>query len=337
MTQRIYIKEMEPNQMVEGIFAIQNNQLGLTRAGKPYIKCLLGDKSGRVPGRMWNTSEELFESLPHEGFVQITGQTQPYQGELQIIIQQISPSTPTRQQLIDLLPSTKFDITEMFNELRQILGKLQSPAMRNLAEAYLNDKELMKKFVQAPAAQSLHHAYLGGLLEHTLSLMRGAAGLLPHYPALNADLVLTGLFIHDIGKCEELFWETGFGYTDEGKLIGHIAQGLLILDGKIRQLTEAEKPLPPAAANVLRHIIISHHGKPEFGALKPPSTPEALFISLLDNLDAKMQMAIEPTRESVPASAGLHSDFTEKIWALDNARLYRPDPLGEETPANTQT
>jgi 3'-5' exoribonuclease len=334
MPDRVYISDLQPNQLVEGVFAIQNGQLGLTRNGKPYIKCLLADKSGRVPGRMWNASEELFAELPSNGFVRIAGQTQPYQGELQIIVQEISAATPTREDLSELLPSTRRDIKEMFDEVRRILGTLRSPSMRKLAEAYLNDRELMRRFIQAPAAMTLHHAFLGGLLEHTLSVLRLAVSVLPQYPQVKRDIVLMGVFIHDLGKCEELCWETGFNYTDDGRLVGHIARGAILLEHKACGVADAGEPVPEAALRVLMHIILSHHGKAEFGALVPPSTPEALLVSMLDNLDAKMQMALEATEHTNASAGELQGNFTEKVWALDNARLFRLDPLEGETPVD---
>jgi 3'-5' exoribonuclease len=328
---RTFIKHMQPNQLIEGLFTIQNCQLGLTRNGKPYLKCLLADKTGRAPGRMWSASEELVNSLPHDGFVRMTGQTQPYQGELQIIIQQIEPARPTHEELVDLLPSTQFSIEQMYNEVRQILGTMSSPALRHLAEAYLNDKDLMRKFIQAPAAMTLHHAFLGGLLEHTLAVLKLAQATLPLYDKLNRDIVLMGVFLHDLGKCEELYWDQGFGYTDDGQLLGHIGRGMLILQAKVDACAADGKPIPTAAVQVLHHIILTHHGKPEFGAMKPPSTPEALFISLIDNVDAKMHMAIEAARsDGAPAPDDLRGNFTEKLWALENTRMYRPDPLADE-------
>ncbi len=333
---RTFIRDLAPTQFVDGVFAIQNCQLGQTRGGKPYIKCLLADKTGRTPGRMWNASEELFRDLPTNGFVWIAGQTQPYQGEMQIIIQDIRPYEPTDKDLEQLLPTTEHDVDQMFAEVLRILQTLEHPAIKALAERYLEDGELMDKFCRAPAASSLHHAYLGGLLEHTLALLRLADQVLPLYPKLNRDVVLFGLFIHDLGKCEELTWERGFGYSTEGQLIGHIARGAMWLEEKARacQAGADGRPavtVPTPILNVLHHIILSHHGVAEFGALKVPSTPEAIFVSILDNLDAKLNMALAAARADDPRdkSAELGGDFTEKIWALDT-RLYRPDPTTVE-------
>ncbi len=325
MPRRSFIADLEPNQLVEGVYAVQNCQLGMTRGGKPFLKCLLADRTGKTPGRMWNASEQLVATLPTDGFVYIEGQTQPYQGEIQIIIQQIAATAPSEEDMLDLLPSTSFDIDEMFNALRTKLQSIEHPALQALTGQYLADEDLMHRFRQAPAAMTLHHAFLGGLLEHTLSLLRLADAFCPLYPKLNRDVVLTGLFIHDLGKCMELTWEEGFGYSDDGQLVGHTARGVMWLEQKAARCAEAGSPVPLPLLRVLHHIILSHHGKPEFGALKIPSTPEAIAVSLLDNLDAKMQMAMSAAREESGKAAELGGHFTEKIWALET-RLYRPDP-----------
>ena len=326
MPDRVYIADLDATQFVEGVFAVQNCQLGQTRSGKPYIKCLLADKTGRTPGRMWNATEELFNSLPTDGFVMIQGQTQPYQGEMQIIINHIRAHEPTDRELLDLLPSTKHDIDKMFADVLNVMQSIENEHLKNLADRYFEDGNLMGKFCQAPAAMTLHHAYLGGLLEHTLSLLRLADKILPLYPQLNRDIVLFGLFLHDLGKTAELTWERGFGYSDDGQLIGHIARGAVWLEQKAQACADLGQPIPAALLRALQHIILSHHGQPEFGAVKLPATPEAIAVANMDNLDAKLNMALAATRDESQGKAGeLGGDFTEKIWAL-GTRLYRPDP-----------
>ena len=330
-TARPYIRDLQANQFAEGVFAIQNAQLGMTKNGKPFLKCLLADKTGRTPARMWSITEEHFATLPTDGFVWAAGQTQPYQGEMQIIVQDIRAHEPTDRELAELLPSTEKDIDQMFSEVLKLLQSLEHPAIRCLADRYLEDGDLMGKFCHAPAAMALHHAYLGGLLEHTLGLMQAAEALLPLYPKLSRDIVLMGLFLHDLGKCEELTWLKGFGYSQDGQLVGHIGRGAIMLHTKAlacedEELGEAAEKVPAAILQVLTHIIFSHHGVPEFGALKTPATPEAIFVSNLDNLDAKMNMSLAEARpDGQKAAADLGGDFTEKIWAL-GTKLYKPDP-----------
>jgi 3'-5' exoribonuclease len=226
--------------------------------------------------------------------------------------------------MLELLPTTPHNIDDMCDELVKLLDTIDHMPLRYLLEAYLHDDALMEKFRTAPAAMTLHHAYLGGLLEHTLALVKVADAVCPLYPQVNRDIVLMGAFLHDLGKCIELKWTTGFGYTDQGQLVGHIAQGALMLQQKVIECRERDHKIPDDLVMVLQHIILSHHGKPEFGAVKLPATPEALLLSMLDNLDAKMHMAISATREGAKANNELGGNFTEKIWALET-RLYRPD------------
>jgi len=157
-----------------------------------------------------------------------------------------------------------------------------------------------------------------------------AEAMLPEFPHINRDIVMLGLFIHDLGKCAELSWREGFQYTDDGQLVGHIARGAIWLEQKALLCGKAGHPVPKDLLSVLQHIVLSHHGRPEFGAAKLPATPEALFVSLLDNLEAKMQMATEATRGANLSEAELNGNFTDKLWALENVRFYRPDPLAEE-------
>lgn len=338
MAERILIRDMKANQAVYGVYAVHNCQLGQTKTGKHFIKCLLSDRSGRTPGRLWNASQDLFRTLPTDGFVWIEGQTQPYQGEMQIIMQQIRRVEPSPEDLAELLPRTKRDVDEMFAELSDILGSLTSKPLVALTKAYLADEALMERFRQAPAAMTLHHAYLGGLLEHTLTLLQLAQRVCPVYEHLNVELVVTGLFLHDLGKCVELTWQAGFGYSDDGNLVGHVARGVIWLEAKAQACADAGTPIPVPLLQVLHHIVLSHHGEPQFGALKVPATPEAIAVSMLDNLDAKVHMALAATRwgdgdESKDAALG--GNFTEKVWALDT-RLYRPDPTAIEEPPSEQ-
>jgi len=323
---RAFIAEMEPNVRFSSTFCIANAQLAVTRNGDPYLACLLSDKSGQVPGRKWQMDAEEFKTLPVDGFVHAEGRTQPFKGELQLIIDRIEAVDASQVDLGELLPCTSNDIDDMFAQVVGLLGSIEHTAMRALVKVYLEDEMLMTQFRQAPAAKMMHHAYIGGLLEHTLSLMKGAQALLPNYPALNRDIVLIGLFLHDLGKTRELAWDGAFSYTDRGELVGHIVEGAIMLHDKAQQVMTSEGIRFPAnTITVLQHIILSHHGIPEYGAAKIPATPEAQFISMLDNLDAKVDMALRAARPQGKA-ANLGGNFTEKQWAL-STKLFKPDVL----------
>jgi len=327
-TTRRSISDLGPSERFGGSFAIANAQMGRTRNGDPYLKCLLSDKTGRLPARKWSMSEEMFHRLPTDGFVYVEGQTQPYQGELQLIVDIIEPMEPSVDELRELLPATERDVDDMFAQVVSILDTLKHPAMKALAKTYLADEMLMDQFRLAPAAKMMHHAYLGGLLEHTLTLLKIVDAILPLYPKLNRDLVVMGLFLHDLGKTRELVYDKTFSYSDRGELIGHLVEGAIMLHDKAAQTMRAEGVrFPPGAITVLQHIIISHHGLPEYGAAKPPSTPEAIFVSQVDDLDAKTVIALAAARPETERAYDLGGNFTERQWALQNRKLYKPDPL----------
>lgn len=327
MPDRRYIADFGVSERVEGAFAISNAQMGRTRNDKPYLRCLLSDKTGEVSGRLWSIEEAQFRRLPTEGFVYVEGETQAYQGDLQLIIHSIDPIDPTPEQMGELLPSTDKDVGAMFEEVRTLLATLAHPAAKALASEYLADEFLMDQFRRAPAAKSMHHAYLGGLLEHTLQLLKLADAVCPLYPKLNRDIVVLGLFLHDLGKTRELKFDQTFAYSDRGELIGHIVEGAIMLHDKAQQvMTSQGLRLPPGMLTVLQHIILSHHTLPEYGAAKVPSTPEAVLVSILDNLDAKTTIATEAARPSRAKAVELGGNFTDRHWAL-GTKMYRPNVL----------
>jgi 3'-5' exoribonuclease len=288
---------------------------------------LLRDATGEVSARLWTFEASAFSDLERAAFVWIAGSTELFNGQMQLKLDQIKPIEITEEEMTALLPTTSKDINAMFEEVCQIMRTLSHPAMLALGEAYLTDEEMMSKFRRAPAAMNLHHAWIGGLLEHTLQLLKLAEAMLPLYPQLNRDLVLMGLFLHDLGKTAELSWERGFDYTTDGNLIGHIVRGAIWLQFKAAVAAKnSGHKLPLDALRVLQHIVISHHGQLEFGAAKIPATPEAIFISCLDNLDAKTNMAVTCARPDVPPTVECASEFSEKLWALET-KLYKPDPL----------
>ncbi len=323
----VNIREMPTNAFVDGVYNLVNPQIGLTRGGDPYLKCLMRDASGEMPARKWRFSEKEMAEITRTGFVRIAGTTELYNEQPQLKIERIEAIDVSDEDLAHLLPMTRRHIGDMFTRLKSLLESLEHPAIKALVGAYLGDEQMMGLFRRAPAATALHHAWLGGLLEHTLQLLELADRMLPLYPDLNRDLVLTGLFLHDLGKTQELSWERGFAYTADGNLIGHVVRGAILLQVKAAiAARDSGCRLPVEALRVLQHIVLSHHGQLEFGAAKLPATPEAIFVAHLDNLDARTQMALTATRGPDSGRGEPQSDFTEKVWALET-RLYRPDPL----------
>lgn len=325
----IALRDLRPQVYLDGVYSLVNPQIGTTRQQKPYFKALLRDATGEVPVRAWTFDPAAFHEVSRTGFVWVSGQAQEYNGQVQVIAEVLRGVEVEARDLPRLLPSTDGNIDAMHAEVASILRSMKHPAMRALAEQYLGNAGLMKEFMHAPAAVSVHHAWIGGLLEHTLSLLRAAEALLPLYPSLNRDIVIMGLFLHDLGKTVELEWERGFNYTADGNLVGHSVRGAIWLQAfAAAAARDSGQRLPPEALRVLQHILISHHGSHEFGAVKVPSTPEAVFVAMLDNLDARTAIAVHAAeRERGDAHEPGH-DFTEKVWALDT-RIYRPDPLAE--------
>ena len=326
------VHELQPGMYLrEGLYSLVNPQVGTNRNGGQYLKCLLRDATGEVAGRKWKLDGFDFDDCASTGFVRIDGEIVEFNGLPQVNIHDIESAQVTESELTHLLPHTRFDIDMMYNAVTSMLDSLEHPAMRTLARRYTEDEDLMKAFRRSPAAMVMHHAWIGGLLEHTWQLMRQADAMLPSYvdesgrPRLNRDLVLLGLFLHDLAKTTELSWHKGFAYTTDGNLVGHIARASIWLEAKARDLNP---PLPVDALAVLHNILLSHHGEPEFGALRPPMTPEAVLVAQLDNLDARVAMAIaavDPLGDGRPSEGGA---FTERA-AGTGARMYRRDPLGQ--------
>jgi len=327
MSTRTNVSQMNGQGFVHGVYSLVNPQIGTTRNGEPFLKCLLRDATGEAIGRLWRFDTSTMQDITSTGFVRIEGTQEIYQEKLQIKIGEIWSYEPTSEELTELLPCTRKNIDEMFVEMTTLLQSLEHPAAKAMADAYLEDTDLMDKLRVAPAAMQIHHAWIGGLLEHTLQLMIMANAMLPNYPRLNRDIVLLGLFIHDLGKVVELCWDKGFQYTREGNLIGHIARGAMWLEEKAKVAESSlGNPLPDGFLTVLQHIVLSHHGQLEHGAAKVPSTPEAMFVSQLDTLDAHVQTSLDAARPWEQSVTGDEA-FTERIWSL-NTKIYKRDPLG---------
>jgi len=323
------VAEMPTNAYVSGIYNLVNPQIGVTRNGEHYLKCLLRDASGEVPARRWRFRESDMAGINATGFVWISGRTERYNNSTQVVLEEIRSTAVEDADLRRLLPSSSRDLDGMFERVATLLRSMTHPAMLRLAETYLANEPLMSLFRRAPAATMLHHAWIGGLLEHTLQLMEIAERTLPLYPRLNRDIVLMGLFLHDLGKTLELSWDRGFNYTTDGNLVGHVVRGAIILESMAaRASRDGGPPLPHDALRVLQHIILSHHGQLEHGAARVPSTPEAIFVAMLDNLDARTQMSLDSARPEAGKGPDDDAQFTDRIWALDT-RLFRPDPLAD--------
>ena len=334
---RLYLKDAQAGDIVEDVFMMSGKQLGATNQGKPYIKAIVGDRSCTMNARMWNAGKEIFQHLPDSGFVKLRGRVENYQNNHQLIIEQTWAAKAGTFDIADLLPHTEKDIPQMCARLHELCGSIQNRHVAAIVQAYLDDESLMNNFCKAPAAQSFHHAFLGGLLEHTLNAMEVGNCIAPFYPGLNRDLLLAGLFLHDIAKTWELSYDAAFGYTDGGHLLGHIVKSVMWVEDKAAKAEEnLGEPIPRPLIEVLQHIILSHHDKPEFGSPKAPATPEAIAVHMIENMDAKLMMSLGFCRG---ANAG-EGHWTEYLKAF-GGRLYRPDvapadPVDAEQPDRIQ-
>lgn len=313
----VFINQIQPGQQVNDIYLISQPVLRSTTRGDLYIAMYVSDKTGKLNCRVWQATEELFNSLPKEGFVQIKGRSELYQNTLQIVADQLMSVSAEKVKVDDYLPRTEKNIQQMFEEIIQILAVIKNPFIKALVDEFLKDKELMKKFCTAPAATQNHHSYIGGLLEHTHSMLSVAKAIMPYYPQLQSDLVLAGIFLHDMGKTEELSYDMAFSYTDSGQLIGHIVQTILMVSNKTKVLEKAGLTVDKQILENLEHIILSHHGQYEFGSPKLPMTAEAFLVSLLDNIDAKINQVTERI-ENEPGE----TNWTAYVKTLE-AKLYR--------------
>jgi 3'-5' exoribonuclease len=327
---RLFLRECRPGDIVEDVFLVTNKQLSATATGKYFIKAFVSDRTQQVTSRMWNATRDLFGAIPESGFLRLRGRFENYQNNLQFIIEQFWPAKEGSYDIGDLMPQTERDIDEMFHRLHEICGSLRNRHVAALIQAYLDDENMMTNFRRAPAAMSFHHAFIGGLLEHTLNAMEVADAVCPFYPALNRDLVLAGIFLHDIAKTWELTYEGAFAYSDAGQLVGHLVKSAMWVEEKSIKASEMlGETIPRPLIDVLQHIILSHHGTPEFGAARTPSTPEAIAVHTIENLDAKMMMALTATRGK--AVAGGEGNWTEYLKPF-SARLFRPDLAPADVP-----
>ncbi|MHC4864775.1 MAG: 3'-5' exoribonuclease YhaM family protein [Planctomycetota bacterium] len=312
-----FISEIGPGETVDDVYMIREPILRSTTRGDLYIAMYICDRTGQLNGRMWQATEAVYKALPKPGFVHIQGRSEVYQNNLQIVINNVSVIDPGKVNLDDFLARTDKDTEQMFDEIKNIVGRIKHPQLKALVAEFLADDGLMDKFRNAPGGMKLHHNYLGGLLEHTHNMLRVAAVILPFYPKVQTDLVLAGIFLHDMGKTEELCYDMAFSYTDSGQLIGHVVKSTLMINKKADDLAKRGTKIDDDIMDVLSHIILSHHGEYEFGSPKLPAMLEAFMVYYIDDLDAKMSQV----------TAAIENELGDSNWTgwqkTLETRLYR--------------
>jgi len=295
---RRFVEQLRDGDAIDDVYLATDKQLRANRNGVFYLQVELRDRTGGVSARMWNSNEQLFRSFDNGDFVHIDAKVQLFQGSLQVILNHVERAEAEKIDLADFMPHTEQDVGKLIERLRGYLLKLGNPHLRALAECFLMSDNYLRNFVACPAGVKLHHAYIGGLLEHTVTMMDIAERLLPFYPGIDRDTLLMGVFLHDAGKLRELSYARSFGYTDEGQLLGHISMGVEMLSEQIAKVPELTgEPFPRELVIRLKHMILSHHGSLEYGSPKLPMTPEAMLLNQIDMLDTRMHMVLRDLKE----------------------------------------
>jgi 3'-5' exoribonuclease len=280
-----YLSDLKPNQVFTTTFLVHVKDVRQKKSGEPYLSLLLGDRTGEVDAKMWDNVVEVLDTFERDDFVKVKGLLQIFQNRMQVAVHKMSRVLDSDVDFADFFPASKRDPLEMFAELRALVASMRNPHLQALLNAFLDDEPLARMYRTAPAAKHVHHAFLGGLIEHVLSVCRLCHLASSHYGNLDPDLLLTGAILHDVGKVAELTYERSFGYSSEGQLLGHIVIGLRLLNEKLAKFPD----FPTKLRVLVEHLIVSHHGELEYGSPKVPLFPEAMLLHHLDNLDSKME------------------------------------------------
>jgi len=283
MAKEIFLKNIKQGEKVSSSFLVAEKNMAFSLKGSPYLNVRLKDKTGELDGKVWDNAIEFDQQFKKGDIIYIEGKAANYKNSIQISIVKITKNAWEDVDPTDYLPAAQGDVVAMFNEILTYVENIQTKPLQALLQAFFHDQKTAELFQRAPAAKGFHHIYLGGLLEHTLSVVRLLEKAADHYPGLNKDMIITGGILHDIGKIYEFSYDTIIDYSDEGRLIGHIVMGVEMINKKIATIDD----FPPQLALELRHIILSHHGEFEYGSPKRPKTLEALVVHYIDDLDAK--------------------------------------------------
>jgi 3'-5' exoribonuclease len=314
-----FIADLKDGQSVTSFFLISSKEIRTSsRTGKSWLQIELCDRTGRISGKMWDNYADAAARFDRDAIVKVQGRAKLYNEQIELTVELILPAQESDYDIADFLPHTKEDVEKLYARLREVVAGVKDPCLKKLLTSVVDDPTIAPKLKRAPAAMTMHHAFIGGLLEHIVSvigLMQGVAG---HYPELDRDLLLTGIVLHDIGKTEELSYVRGFGYTTEGQLLGHISMGLALVRKKIEAIPEFPRPL----AVLVEHLILSHHGSYEFGSPRLPQFREAVVLHFLDDLDSKMAAM----RATLDGSGG-ENEWTDRNPSLRRQLLRTADFL----------
>jgi len=321
----------QENKIITSSFVVVSKQVKPKKTGEPYLALTVGDRTGQLEAKMWDNVEDAIDAFEQDDFLKIKGLINKYKNRFQLTIHKVRRLGESEIDFADYLPKTSKNVDELWQSLNEFIASINNPHLKGLIQAFLADPEIAPAYRNAPAAKTLHHAYIGGLLDHVVSLFRSCDLVCRNYPQVNRDLLLAGAFLHDIGKIYELTYNRSFSYTTRGQLLGHMIIELDMLKGKI----DLMPGFPEELRTLLEHLIISHHGQYEFGSPKLPMFPEALMLHYLDDLDSKM----ESMRAHFEREADLDSPWTSYNASLgrpllNTAKFLAPKPAGETKLAN---
>jgi 3'-5' exoribonuclease len=323
-----FVNELEPNQVVTTSFLVQSKEIRQKKTGEPFLSLMLSDRTGELDAKMWDNVPEVMNAFERDDFVKVKGLVQVFQNRRQLTIHKMRRLDESEVEFADYFPASKRDPEAMWRDLRDLVTSMSNPHLTALLNSLLDDEEIGRRFKLAPAAKAIHHAYLGGLIEHVLSVSALARMAATHYPDVDLDLLLTGVVLHDIGKIYELSYDRGFGYTSEGQLLGHMMLALRMIADKLANLPDFPKPL----RSLVEHMIVSHHGQLEFGSPKVPLFQEALLLHYLDDLDSKM----ECMRAAVERDRLVEGCFTSYVSSMSRVVLKKGKYLEPEQPAQEE-
>lgn len=278
------IRDLQDKEAVDSLFLVKEKNLGMGKNGRPFMSIQVGDSTGSMDARLWDRVDELAREFEVGDVIHIKGVVQLFQNRRQMVIHRLERVDAATVQFEDFLPKASRSSEDMMAELTVLVRSMRNDFLRQLILDTLEDPEIRPRILRAPAAKTIHHAWIGGLLEHILSICKTMDFLAGHYPFMNRDLLLFGAIFHDIGKLWELSYDNGISYTDRGRLIGHMQIACELIDKKSSRILGFSDEL----RDLCKHIVLSHHGKLEYGSPKRPKFMEAMVVAMIDDLDSKI-------------------------------------------------
>ena len=281
---KMFIKDIRSGDRIEDIFVLSEKTMGHKKDGNNFLNIAIADKTGAIKGVVWDNVNEAASLIQAGDFVYLQGHVSEYRGALQLVVKKVGPVNADSVDPSDFLPATERDVNQMFQRVVALTDAMAEGYLKSLLDIFWNDADFVKQFKTAPAAKNMHHAYIGGLLEHTLSVALLVDRIAGHYNGIDMDLLLAGAILHDIGKVREFEYSRRLDYSDEGRLLSHIVIGVQMIEEKIQRVEN----FPEELALLLKHLIVSHHGSREFGSPEVPKTIEAVLLNYIDEIDSKV-------------------------------------------------